>query len=242
MRVIILLLTALFATTAHATPPQVVSVSETLLGINDTHLFVLRRMDDNMGSHYPVQTDVVLIARNRETNLDDQIWPVMRMIDHGVSFVEFGYEVRVEPLALKDRVNPFDILLWRKARPLLDAEQFDPAFRGTKISRAKDRLALVSDTGLFQLQDTMVAQRLTSSLNATRTALPAYFIEGGERGFDMLRDVQVDPAQDCDYDGFYTFSEQIGDDYAEFWLTRFTCENDEIMADISMYFLIPKAP
>ncbi len=173
MRIIILLFAALFATTAHATPPQIVGVSETLLGINDTHLFVLRRMDDNMGSHYPTQTDVVLIARNRTTNSDDQIWPVMRMIDHGVSFVEFGYETQVETLPLNDRVNPFDILLWRKARPLLDAHQTDPTFRGTKISRAKDGLALVSDKGLFQLQDTMVAQRLTSSLNATRTARPA---------------------------------------------------------------------
>ncbi len=58
----------------------------------------------------------------------------------------------------------------------------------------------------------------------------------------MLRDVQVDPAHECDYGGFYTFSEQVEDVYAEFWLTRVTCENDDIMADISMYFLIPKAP
>ena len=150
--------------------------------------------------------------------------------------------MRVEPLALKDRVNPFGILLWRKARPLLDAHQSYPTFRGTKISRAKGGLALVSDKGLFQLQDTMVAQHLASSLNATRTALPAYFIEGGERGFDMLHNVQVDPAQDCDYGGFYAFSEQVGDEFSEFWLTRVTCENDDIMADISMYFLIPKAP
>ena len=242
MRVIILLMTALFATAAHATPPQIVGVRETLMGINDTHLFVLRRMDDNMGSHYPTQTDVVLIARNRETNSDDQIWPVMRMIDHGVSFVEFDYETRVEPLPLKDRVNPFDILLWRKAQSMLGAQQTVPTLGNTKISREEDGLALVSDKGQFHLQDEMVAQRFTTSLNATRTALPAYFIEGDERGFDILRDVQVDPAQDCDYGGFYTFSEQIGDEYTELWLTRVTCENDATMAEISMYFLIPKVP
>ncbi len=241
MRVIIFLFAALFASTAQATPPQIVGVSETLMGINGTHLFVLLRMDDNMGSHYPTQTDVVLIARNRETNLDDQIWPVMRMVDHGVSFVEFGYETRVETLPLKDRTNPFDILLWRKARPLLAAQQSGPAFHGTKISRTADGLALLTDKGRFLLQDKMVAQRLATSLNATRAALPAYFIEGRDRGFDILRDVQFDPAQECDYDGFYSFSEQVGDEYAEFWLTRVTCENDAVMADISMYFLIPKA-
>jgi len=96
-----------------------IEVSETLLGVNDTHIFVLRRLDDNMGHYQITQTDVVLIARNRKTNADDQIWSVMRMIDSGYNADERRIEAQIKPLALKDRVNPFDVLLWRKARPLL---------------------------------------------------------------------------------------------------------------------------
>jgi len=242
MRLFQLIITIILFTThpASATPPQVVKVSETLLGVNDTHVFALRRLDDNLGFHQPTQTDVVLIARNRDTNADDQIWPVMRMIDHGVSFADDGFETRVDPLPLNNRINPFDILLWHKARPLLAQRPANPEERDMVVTREHSALTIISDDAMFQLQDAAVAELFTTSLNTTRATLPAYFIEGGDRGFDSLRDVEFDPKQDCFYHDFTTLYDYNSGDYREFWIASVTCENEETLSPISIILMIPQ--
>lgn len=74
------LLTALFLftipLTGWATPSQVVNTKDSLFGINATHLFPLRSSFDHMACHQPTQTDVMLIARNRVTLMDEQYWLV----------------------------------------------------------------------------------------------------------------------------------------------------------------------
>ncbi len=243
IRILALILSLLLsATTAQATPPQIVGVSETLFGVNDTHLFVLRRTGDNMGMHWSTQTDVFLIARNRKTNDDDEIWPVMRMIDHGADYIESGFQQRVETLPLNARANPFDILLSRNARPLLGPGLYSKLRAGTKVTWAQDVMTLVTDKHSYQLQDALVTKRFTSSLNGMRKTLAPYFIEGGDRGKDILLDVEFDPAQDCQSNGFSSFFEYIDKEFTQFWITKITCGNDDTMASISMHFLVPKVP
>lgn len=190
-----------------------------------------------MGSHYPTQTDVVLIARNRKTNLDEQNWPVMRMIDHGVDFIEFGFETQVEPLPLKDRVNPFDILLWRKARPLLATPMWSPEM----IHLEKSRLTIMSDGAIHQLHDSVMSELITKNLNITRRTLPPYFIEGASRGgVDPILDVELDPKNECEYDRFKGFYEYVGEDHQIFWIARATCDSEYAIARLSMYLMVPK--
>ena len=239
MRTILLIICLILpASFAHATPPQVVEVSETLLGVNDTHIFVLRRLDDNMGRYQITQTDVVLIARNRKTNKDDQIWPVMRMIDSGYNADERGIEAQIKPLALKDRVNPFDVLLWRKARPLL--AQLGTFQKDTDITDLREQAALtiVADGKKYRLADTAMAKALITSLQTTRAAMPPYFTEGG---FDILDGIEVDPAKECKYHDFTRFYEQDDQGVQDFWIAYVTCESDEAMSYLSMYLLVPKA-
>ena len=226
-----------FAGLAHATPPQTVEVRETLLGLNNTHMFVLRTLDDNMGLYTMRQTDVVLIARNRATNQDDQIWPVLRAKDMGPEVVETDGVSRLEVLPLPDRINPFDILLWRKARPLL----------GDRIRTADDLgidqiwdasgLSVTVDNGgtTHGLQNDDIANLFKTSLNRTRKVLPPYFTEGG----DMLADVEFSPETDCTSDGYTSLFEAGGENQKETWIARISCENDITMSKTEMFLVIP---
>ncbi len=226
-----------FAGLAHATPPQTVEVRETLLGLNNTHMFVLRTLDDNMGLYTMRQTDVVLIARNRATNQDDQIWPVLRVKDLGPEVDETEGVSRLEVLPLPDRVNPFDILLWRKARPLL----------GDKIRTADDLgidqiwdasgLSVTVDNGgtTHGLKNDDIANLFKTSLNRTRKVLPPYFL----RADDMLVDVEFTPETDCTSDGYTNHFEAGDEGPKETWIARISCGNDVIMSKIEMFLVIP---
>jgi hypothetical protein len=238
MRIITLLFAlTLLTNPANATPPQVVEVSETLLGVNDTHLFVLRRMDDNMGYHHITQTDVVLIARDRKTNTDAQIWPVMRVIDHSIDFLDFGEQEKVEILPLPDRINPFDILLWRKARPLTastNKQSYDELSNGDNM--------ITITTGAdekqrrYQLENNTAEALIRQSLNKTRAAFPAYFNQGG----DMLQDILFDQTSDCKYSGFTVISDLVDGQYTEQWIMYMTCKEEDRLSPVSMFLFLPQ--
>lgn len=241
MRTILLIICLILpANFAHATPPQVVEISETLLGVNDTHIFVLRRLDDNMGRYQPTQTDVVLIARNRRTNVDDQVWPVMRMLDSGYDLNEHLIEAQIKPLPLQDRVNPFDVLLWRKARPLfapLGTWKQDPDVFKMSTERKDGALTIMAENGKYYLADTAMATALASSIESTRNAMPPYFTEG--RG-DAMMGIKIDPAQECKYHNFTRFSEMENKKTHEHWIAYVTCDSEYALSYLSMFLVVPQ--
>ncbi|PHQ98870.1 MAG: hypothetical protein COB39_06975 [Marinosulfonomonas sp.] len=85
-----LIIALLAAPPAQATPPQVVSVDETLISVGGPgdFIFVLRELNDNIGSYSRLQTDTVLIARSKETNRYVYLWPISRTLDNGPDHVE----------------------------------------------------------------------------------------------------------------------------------------------------------
>ncbi len=229
------------ASQALATPPRTVDVEDIPLGANDTHVFLLRRLGDNMGLYGVVQTDVLLIARNRATGADDEVWPVARSLDNGPNFAEDGLSARVEFPPLADAVNPFDILQARKARLVAGAAtNISAEYRGLEVVEAADGLGLAEDGSdkRYHLDYADISSALTASLNRSRDAVPAY----STGDFDPLRDVSVDPAADCDFGGFFpVFDVRDGAVETEFFV-RVTCENDDIMAPITTYLEVPVQP
>ncbi len=223
-----------------ATPPQTVSVNDALLGANDTHVFLLRSTSDNMGSYFREQTDILLIARNRATNADDEVWPVARSIDHGVEFAENGLPARVEALPLDGAVNPFDILISKNARLISGradrpADDLHPTFlqNNNGVGLAAD------DTDeSHSLAYAEIGTALTESLNKSREAVPPYFVEGPE----PLYDIRFDPAADCDFGGFATTVEVRNGAVELEWLIKVACENDEIMAPVITYLVMSPDP
>jgi hypothetical protein len=212
---------------AHATPPQIVRVTDIPYGANDTHVFLLRSLDDNMGVYSRTQTDILLVARNRSTNVDDEIWPVARSIANS-PFEDTPAEGRVQAIALDGAVNPFDIMTERGAEANVS---------GVTLATEGDQLVVTDarDALRYQIGYAEVGQILTDNLNRSRTALPAYFAEGG---FDVLQGVTFDPQTDCI---FKASANIVGADERRTQLVIVTCANDETIVPIATYFSLPPA-
>lgn len=170
MRALLLALFILIPALSWATPPRSVFVDEKLFAINSTHIFVLRTLSDNFGFYEVNQSDVTLIARNRDTGKDDQHWPVLSIRDKGATFEEFEPDQdRVANLGLPERVNPYDIVLWRKARlPINAGNIYDPSV--FRIANGDIRFDDIHASFTARLSD--VQASLDESLQASRATIP----------------------------------------------------------------------
>jgi hypothetical protein len=218
---------------AQATPPQVVSVRDILLGANETHIFLLRSLDDNMGGYTQTQTDLLLVARNRGTNRDDDIWPVARGIEFS-PFEDAPPEGRAQSITLDGAVNPFDILSTKGAWLLTGVTY--PA-RATRILSAEpDQPGVTMEFAgtRYEIAYTDVSRIIMESLERSRAILPPFFAEGG---IDALQGVRIDPQIDCTFEA----SANIVDGYERLTqLVIVTCQNDETIAPISTYLVMPR--
>lgn len=97
---------------AYATPPNIVNFSDTYLGANEDQVFLLRSLYDNLGRHYPEALDIYLIARSRQGDKGDEVWPVRRKINYIASLDEPD-----EVIEIPDSVDPFQIMSDREAWP-----------------------------------------------------------------------------------------------------------------------------
>jgi hypothetical protein len=222
-------LAALLAEASGATPPQTVSVDDVLFAATDSHLYLLRSLEDNMGKYGIVQTDVLLIARNRATNTDDKVWPVARSTDYGAYFADNDLDARVERLPLEGAVNPFEIVASREAR-LMVAWSVDGALPEGISSSDQDGGVMLTDASsgkVYRLGFDDLSRDLTESLARTRDTLPPLFAEGG---VDVLEGVTFDPAVDCRIGGFRNLADIAGQSD---WLVTITCENDQTMAPVT---------
>ncbi|MGL5010300.1 MAG: hypothetical protein ACRC6I_10480 [Paracoccaceae bacterium] len=228
---IVVMLVACLAGMARATPPQVVSVTDSLFGLSQTHIFLLRNLEDNMGRYGMAQTDVLLIARNRMTNVDDEIWPVARSIFYDADIAGDGAAMKVEALPVAGLVNPFDIVAAKGARLMLGtrAGAVTPPDGTVMIEDAAVVLADLNTDQTFRLDYGQIDERITASLNATRDALPAYLAEGG---FDALEGVAFDVGTECAFEGYVALWDGIE---GRSWLAEVRCENDETLAPVSTF-------
>jgi hypothetical protein len=226
------LLVVLAAGVAGATPPQVVVVTDTLFAATDTHIYLLRNVEDNMGYYNITQTDVLLVARNRLTNVDDDIWPVARSVDYG--FEDPVPEGRVQALPLQQVVNPFEIAASKQALLMMGRWGQPQTVETAVISVGTDAVILRDDSETYQLIFADVAARLEENLVRSRDRVPAYFLEGG---FDMLIGVQFDPAADCT---FTAFSRMNDSPSGQTWMADVTCENDDTLAPVSTVLVMSR--
>lgn len=120
MRRAILTALILAASVAQATPPRAVFVDETLLAETEDHLMVLRRVRDNLGFHYTMQTDVFLIARPLNGAGDSERWHVRAGVDNGPEWKEFGMPQRLADRTPEGAVDPFAVVAERGGFNLLE--------------------------------------------------------------------------------------------------------------------------
>lgn len=97
----------LWATAAQATPPDMISLYDRVIGSSTTQLFILRETSDNLGRSIYGLHDVFLVAKNLKTGEDDEIWPVYRV---------YASDEESRNFPLQNAVNPFEIMAARAAQ------------------------------------------------------------------------------------------------------------------------------
>jgi len=253
MRILLSLAVLFFASLpAHATPPQVISVDETLISVGaaSPFIFVLRKLNDNMGSQSRQQTDVVLIARRKSTNEDVYLWPIKRTLDNGPDYVETDGNPRVVTLPLDEEYNLGRVIKNHHGGYPNQRKADDNS--GVEVLSNRDGALITAKTPSF-FYDTpegtpertsywvsyeKLAEEINHSLRNTRYLFKPYFIEAA----DPLISPEFKPAQDCKFDYFAEVSEQTDGEQQGFWVAYVTCENENTMAPVSIFITLQPLP
>ena len=88
---IVALIAMVLAGSAYATPPRITASDDRLVGATQTHLYVLRDISDNVGSHYQDMRDQHLIEIDLETGEATQYWPLRRIAVSNLETDEYLY-------------------------------------------------------------------------------------------------------------------------------------------------------
>lgn len=247
MRILIPILIALFASQpAQATPPQAISVDETLEAIGGGYLFVLRTLTDNMASHSRQQVDVVLIARDIGTNQDMYFWPISRTLDHGPEHVETSDDPRLVTLPLEWSYHAGRIIKTHHGRYPNERKATEQS--AVEVLRNRDGALISLQTPHFfyetpedtpertsyWLSYAKIRQLLSYSLQNTRSELEPYYLES----LDPLTGLDFEPEQDCAFSYFAELSEQTDGPQQAFWAAYVTCESEQTMAPVSMFITL----
>jgi len=228
MKKLIFLLWAI-ASTALATPPEMISLYDRVIGYSDTQVFILRETNDNLGLYIYGLHDVFLVAKNLETGLDEQIWPVYRVIGDNESTPE------ASGLPLQGVVNPFEIL--SKAPALFTNRNFsNPNLARRDEEENDDAILTVSD---ITPDPAALMAQIAQSISFTSAAIQPY-PDGnfGSMSFEspqeMLGYMAYTPP-DCQIDGVETLFRYPRPDIS---LARLECM-DEDGAQVWLVVLLP---
>lgn len=149
---------------AAATPPDSVSIEDTVIGANATHLFVLRQTADNLGSHYEYRGEIWLVAIAAADG-SEEYWPV-----YGISATTDFSEAEDRRVSSADdmatMVNPFAIMAEREAAPANNrVSTEDEAFLearndGRAIAIGKHTIDVAEALGRMRLSVAALAKRV----------------------------------------------------------------------------------
>ncbi len=155
---------------AYATPPRYLSITDTPVAANETHVFMIRIVADNEGSHYINNTHRFLVAQNLLTGAADDQW-----------LLDITRQITIEPpnsietLPSGHKVDMLAILQDRKTYPI-------GISLPTDWEGASDILVVINtfhltNTGLnnndTQVMDQEALQlKIAASLNPTLQAMP----------------------------------------------------------------------
>lgn len=188
----------LWAGAAQATPPDMISLYDRMIGYSDTQLFILRETADNLGLYIYGMHDVYLVAKSLETGVDEEIWPVYRVHSANESTPE------TQSFALEGAVNPFEIMAAAPA-------QFEPRhFKDPNLVRRDGALNDFRIVGLRDIADNpapLMAQ-IAQSISFTTAAIQPYpegdYVSMSYTSPQDLLASMAYKAQDCQLDGVTT--------------------------------------
>lgn len=235
-KIIAVLCFGMAALPARATPPDVLTLHDTLFGVSDTHVFLLRTTEDNMGRYIPGLSDIYLVAKNAQTGKDETLWPVTRtMRDSRENTLTGKTENVLVQYSMEGRVNPYAILAEEGGRPVpptLDRPEFNSKVELT------DALVIGGERPVRLEGDALIAQ-LYGAINKTAASLVEYPGGGDARLAPVTaRELLEDPSytlENCAVEGLANVSRT--DDDPTFRLALLRCEDE--MDHVTLFVVIP---
>ena len=225
---------------AAATPPDVVTVTDTLLAVSDTHLFLLRSTGDNLGLHTAWRAETFLIALDPLTG-EEEIWPV-----HAVTQTQewLGEDERDKIVTATSRaegaVDPFAIIAARNGIPVLGM---------AGEARERERQVFVFDGDLvdapgagrtFRMSLALALARAQTSLMAVAELVDDTVRMAPVSTRDLFREKRA-TAEHCSFTAF-GWTMRFHGNTELFQPVRITCDDDEMMDRSSLIQLLPLEP
>ena len=212
----------LAAAAAWATPPQIVSVHDTLFARNEDTLLIRRRIEDNRGRHGVLQTDTLIVFRSLTDGADLGFLREGRMLENHIE------GPRVTFLPLTSPANPYEVRqggFWPLRMPLRWREEGFLTAEGLTIR----------DQGqpLYHLPFGPLKSHISDTLIAARGVFPVLYQEGES---DPLDPYAFDPVRECDVASVLPLDE-APDDPA---LAYLRCEDADTGQQASLWVVVPK--
>ena len=154
-----------FAGPALATPPQTLTLSETVIAASDNQIVTLRHVEDNLGYHHTTLTTTFVAI----TDLDGSgttLHLLRQTLDHGPFFADYGETTRLTERAAN--TIPLPDLLPDGARPVTPAH-IGPSGLGAV---SDDGYILMTNRRVLDIPAAAITEALTRVAAETQTALP----------------------------------------------------------------------
>ncbi|MEP2735536.1 MAG: hypothetical protein ABJP34_04485 [Erythrobacter sp.] len=162
--ILIAAFTLALAAPASATPPDAMDVSDELFGISETHLYLLRHTDDNLGQYTTSARHVFLVAIDLKT-AEEEYWKVSLTV-RGEKWDEDGNSVGIVTQRAYRPIesNPYDILGERGARPISAAALRAYPFPKGEITADADSVKVAAEFGpTYTMPRKLAEARITAS-------------------------------------------------------------------------------
>ncbi len=223
----------LWASAAQATPPDLISLTDHVLGFSKTQVFILREASANLGLHIYGMHDVYLVAKSIKTGLDEEIWPVYRV--HSA----YEAEPQTRVFALEGAVNPFAIMAARAAQHI-GYEMVSPE-SGTAPNAAF--YAEYLEIGDVRLPTEDIDAQLKHAVALTAEAIQPYPENGyASMSFATPQELLANPAYDiqlCEISGIMQLSRYPEPDVD---LARLRCDDEGERLGFSLVVVISADP
>ncbi len=157
-------LTLALTAPAHATPPDAMDVSDELFGISDTHLFVLRHTDDNLGQYTKSARHVFLVAIDLKT-AEEEYWRVSLTV-RGERYDESGAPLGMvtQRQSRPNETNPYDLIGKRGGLPISAAALRAFPFPKAEILVDTKTVSVKAEFGpSFAMKRALANERITAT-------------------------------------------------------------------------------
>ncbi len=220
-----------------ATPPDTITIDESLFAVNDTHLFLIRTAQFNLGLHIFGMKDTFLVAKNIATQRDEEFWPILRQ--HGASDYDADTgapSALIQTFPLDGAVNPYQLVAERGALVIRDAAY------GTSEPTALTQSGFQFEAARLSAED--ITTQMAAAVRATLAAMPAYpdaeYTSMTRVGpADLLSGWSV-VASDCQYEGVRRVTPVYG--MRDLTVARVSCWDDETYQPATLYVILNNVP